>query len=246
MEVSMNRKKIRFAAFILLGLGGLTLAADDHLVEEASRTYRGNTSPKQIRETWIGADRKSYKNGAFQIITRYDLKKIWTVNAAKKLYFEEDLPTEEAEQAPEKPVRIQELGWDYVPRYDYTARDTGEEQTINGILCRKYIVEGQADFAQETREIWIGRKVPIDLVRYDQKVLRSERDPIWKALLAADPALRPAVPMRTRSIGEPAIAPTLIWNFELTKVESAEPPDVIYDLPPGYAKAATRGELYRR
>jgi hypothetical protein len=246
MEVVMIQKIFRLTAVILLGLGGLVLAADDHLIEEVTRTYRGNTSPKQIRETWIGADRMAYKMGAFQIVTRYDLKKVWTINPAKKLYFEEDLPAGEAKPEPEKPVRIQELGWDYVPRYDYTARDTDEEQTINGILCRKYIVEGEADFAQETREIWIGRKVPIDLVRYDQKILQSDRDPIWKALSAIDPSLRPAVSMLTRSVSEPAIAPTMIWNFELTKVESAEPPAGIYDIPAGFTKAATREEIYRR
>jgi hypothetical protein len=54
------------------------------------------------------------------------------------------------------------------------------------------------------------------------------------------------VPMRTRSATEPAIAPTIIWNFELTKVESAEPPAGIYDIPAGFTKAATREEIYRR
>jgi hypothetical protein len=207
----------------------------------------GNTSPKQIRETWIGAGRRAYKVGAFITISREDLKKIWIINTAKKLYFEDDLVTEEKKPEPPRPFRIQEAGWGYYePRFEYTVRDGGEEQTINGLACRKYVAEGLADYAQETREMWISRQVPIDLVRYNEKIMYADKEPVWQALFKAFPSIRPALSVRTRVVTEPSIAPTMTWNFELTKIESAEPPAGTYEIPAGFAKAATRDELYRR
>ena len=149
-------------------LGPLS-AADDHLTWSMKRTYMGRTYPPQTSEVWIAESKTYVRDGTVVTITRHDLGKRWILNPRTKKYLEEPLAAPPASpNAPPKEgkFRIQEYGWDYVPVYEWSVKETGETAVIDGRTCAKIILTGEADFATESRELWIAKDIPIDQNRY--------------------------------------------------------------------------------
>lgn len=240
-----NKLISSFLFMTLMALSWTYLAADDHIVEESTRTYMGRTTPPMISEIWIGENKMCYKGRSFNFIYRYDLKKRYTLNLRNKKYLEE--PLEESSKPDEKEkVRIQTLGFDYMPVYDWVVTKTDEEKTIDGHVCRLYILEGDADYAEEKRELWIAQDVPVDLGRYYEFAVKSGLDEEWLKIYEKNPELKHSVTLESQTITEHPIAPTMTWKSKITKIESAEPPEGLYELPEGFQKVETREELYAR
>ena len=120
--------------------------------------------------------------------------------------------------------RIQEAGWSYVPEYDWTLRDTGEEKVIDGRTCRRLVLDGDADYAEEIREYWISRDVPVDIDRYYRLLTKRELRGQLLALYETTPLLRQGFIVESRTTTENPIAPTMVWTGQVTKLEKADPP----------------------
>ncbi len=230
----------------ILAAGALPLRADVHVVTEMSRTYMGQNYPPRATEVWVGKDAAATRNRGITVIARFDRKTLITVSERSKKSFEEPLePTAKSPSAP-APERIQEAGFGYYsPAYDWTVRETAEAKTIGGLACRRVVAIGDADFAEETREMWVASETPIDLAAYRAFVDRDP-DPARSALAAASPLLRSGFVMEEKRTSEHSIAHTMTILFRTTVLESAAPPAGIYDPPPGYAKAKSLGEVYGR
>lgn len=221
------------------------LAADDHIVEERTRTYMGRTIPPMTSEIWIGENKMCYQGRSFNFIYRYDLKKRYSINLRNKKYLEE--PLEKSSQTAEKEkTRIQTLGFDYEPVYDWIVTKTNEEKIIDGHKCRLYVLEGDADYAEEERELWIAQDVPIDLDRYFEFVVKPGLDEEWIKIYEKNPELKHSVTLESQTLTEPPIAPTMTWKSKITTIESAEPAEGLYELPEGFQKVETEEELYGR
>lgn len=221
------------------------LIADDHIVEERTRTYMGRTTPPTKTEMWIGENKRCYQGSSFTLIHRYDLKKRYIINLRNKKYMEE--PVEELSKPPEKEeTRIQTLGFSYQPIFDWIVTKTDKEKIIDGLTCRLYILEGDADYAEEKRELWVTQDVPIDLDRYYKLIVEPDLDEEWSKIYEKNPELKNSIALESQIITENAIAPTMTWNTRITKIESAEPPEGIYGLPEGFQRVETREELYAR
>jgi hypothetical protein len=234
------------AAILFLLIPQIFLFADDHVVEESTRTYMGRTLPPMQTEYWVGKDALFMKTRSFSYITRYDLKKKYIINLRNKKYLEEalDAPQKKEEK---KPFRIQEFGTErYNPVYDWVVRKTDKEKVIDDKKCRLYILDGDADYAEEKREMWVTEDVPIDALRFFERLKQSGLDDEWKKVYEAYPELKKAVTMRNTVTSEHSIAPTMVWNFKLVTVEVADPPEGIYSLPEGLTEVKTREELYAR
>jgi hypothetical protein len=230
---------------ICLSLSGAF--ADDHIIQEHSRTYMGRTSPPQSAEAWIAADRTSVKDGFFLIITRRDLKKRWVINLRSKRYLEEALPAPEKSMAQEKkPFRIQEYGFDYEPVYDWTLDKGMPTETVEGKTCRKVVARGDADYAEETRESWVTQDVPINVRRAYETLTKPNLNASWLKIYEKTPELRKGFILKSIVTTENPIAPTMVWVTRVTKVEVAAPPAGIYDVPAGMQRVKTAEELYVR
>lgn len=240
------RKFISFFLFMsLLALSWAFLAADDHITEESTRTYMGRTTPPMTSKIWIGENKTCYLGRSFNFIYRYDLKKRYTINLRNKKYLEE--PLEESSKPAEKEkIRIQTLGFDYSPAFDWMVTKTDEEKIIDGHMCRLYILEGDADYAEEKRELWITQDVQIDLDRYYEFMVKPGLDEQWLKVYEKNPELKHSIVLESQTITENPIAPTMTWKSKVTKIESVEPPEGLYELPEGFQKVETREELYAR
>ena len=241
-------KKIFISFFLvmtLLAFFSAFLAADDHIVEERTRTYMGRTTPPSATEMWIGENMRCYKGRSFTLIHRYDLKKRFIINHRNKKYMEEPIK-ESSEPAEKEKARIQTLGFDYQPVFDWVVSKTDKEKIIDGIPCRLYIFEGDADYAEEKRELWIAQDVSIDLDRYYRLIVEPDLDEEWSKVYEKNPELKHSIALESQIFTENAIAPTMTWNIKVTKIESAGPPEGLYELPEGFQKVETREELYAR
>lgn len=221
--------------------------ADDHIVQEQSRTYMGRTSPPRPSEAWIAADKINIKDGAVMIITRYDLNKRWTIVIPSKKYIEEDLAVPAEFKVPdEKPFRIQEYGFNYEPSYDWTIENKTPAETIDGRRCRKIVARGDADYAEEVREMWLTEDVPIDIKRAYEMLTKPNLDAGWLKIYETTPALKNGFVVKSVTTSEHPIAPTMVLVTKLTKVEIAPPPPGIYEVPAEMQKVRTFKELYAR
>lgn len=234
-----------FAAAGILAASAGTLRADDHIVTEMSRTYMGQVMPPRPTETWIGENAVAVVVRGMAFITRFDLKKRWTIAERNKKYLEE--PLDASPKGPETAGRIQEQGFNYEPAYTWKVTETGETRTIDGRTCRKVIAAGDADYAEETREMWVAVDAPIDLKRYHARVTDTGSDRAWMELARQSPLLAAGIVLESKHVQTPPIAPEIVWVFRVTKLEAgAAPPSGIYEIPAGFTKAATQEELYAR
>jgi hypothetical protein len=221
--------------------------ADDHVVQEMTRTYMGRTTPPRTSEVWMGEDKVCIKDGAVIIILRHDLNKRWTVIVPRKKYLEEDLSAPVAQKPQEeKSFRIQEYGFNYEPSYIWTIKKAAETETLDGRKCRKIVVQGDAEYAEEVREMRVTEDVPIDIARYYDFVTKPNLDARWLKIYEETPELKNGFVVKTISTSEPPIAPTIVMVTKLVNVETASPPPGIYEVPEGMQKVKTREELYAR
>jgi hypothetical protein len=233
---------IAAAAFAVSSPGALR--ADDHIVTEMSRTYMGQVSPPRATETWVCDTAAVYRDRGLTTITRFDLKKRWTILDRNKKYFEESLEPQ-AHKTPT--VRAQELGFDYEPVYTWKVVETGETRDIMGRTCRKVVAIGDADYAEETREMWVAVEASIDLKRYHARITDSDSDPAWTELVRQSPLLKAGIVLESKHVQTPPIAPEMTWVFRVTKLEAGvAPPPGLYEIPAGFTKAASLDELFAR
>lgn len=221
--------KKTIAAMLFLGLGTAALAApvaaDDHILAESRRSYMGRTYPPQTSEIWIGPDKVYARAGAVTTIDRYDLGKRWVLNTRTMKCLEETIGAPAVPEGESKePARVQELGWSYAPSYVWTGKMTGEDKIIDGRTCVKALLTGVAEYAEETREIWLAKDVPIDARQYFQRLIAPGLDGTLARVYGKTSALRDRLPIRAVIIQEPPIAGRTVWENIMTKIETAAPP----------------------
>jgi hypothetical protein len=235
------------AHFVLPGAAVTPALAvpDDHIVSEQSRTYMGNTMPPVTQEVWLSDQAAWMSSGRTTVLLRFDLGKLFYLNPAQKRFYEQALADSEA-AAQAEPERIQEVGWNYVPEYDWTLRDAAGVRLIDGRACRLLVLDGDADYAEEVREYWISRDVPIDVSRYYRLLTKRELRGQLLAIYEATPILREGLVLESRTTIERPIAPTMVWTSKVTKVEKAGAPAGTYEVPSGFQKVSSLRELYAR
>jgi hypothetical protein len=244
-------RMLRQAAGVLAALtvflaGTRAARADDHVVSELKRSYMGRTYPPQPSEVWLGVDRVYVRDGSVVIITRLDLRRRWIILTGRKKYLEEPLPVPAEKKGPAAPARLQEYGFDYEPEYEWTVREAPDTATVGGLPCRKFVARGEAEYAEEFREMWVAENPPIDARHYFERVVKPNLDEAWARIYQGHGLLRNGVVMKSVTTTEPAIAPTTVTEIQVMKLEKASPPEKIYDLPEGLRKVSTRAELHSR
>jgi len=239
---------IRLTSFLVIALVAAAAAAfaapDDNIVLQQTRTYMGNTMPPMTQEIWVSDQAVWMSSGRTAVLLRFDLGKRFYLNPSQKRYYEEPLAETAAAESTAS-ERIQEVGWNYVPEYDWTLRDTGEEKVIDGRTCRRLVLDGDADYAEEIREYWLSRDVPIDMDRYYRLLTKRELRGQLLALYETTPLLRQGFIVESRTTAENPIAPTMVWTAKVTKLEKADPPAGIYEVPADFQKVDSLRDAFR-
>jgi hypothetical protein len=224
-----------------------TVFGDDHILVENTRSYMGHKYPKMISEFWITDNNVYLKTRRFITITRYDLKKKWMILPEQKRYFEESIslpvPSDKDKET-QLNQTIHEVGWDYVPQYDWIIEKTDQKQDISGWECQKVIADGDADYMEKTIEIWISKDAPINIERFNNMTQLANDE--WNSIYQTSPELKKFFIVKTKHTIVNAIAPTMLRENKVIKAETADPPQNIYELPEGLEKVNSLRELYAR
>ncbi|UCH96879.1 MAG: DUF4412 domain-containing protein [Candidatus Aminicenantes bacterium] len=238
---------IFMAAVIIYMTGFSCVFGDDHILVESARSYMGHIYPKMITEFWVTDNSVYLKTSRYFTITRYDLKKKWFINPEQKRYYERstDLHTRADQDTETESNRtIHEVGWEYIPHYDWIVKKPGEKQDINGWECQKVIADGDADYAEKTIEIWMSKDVPVDIKRFNHMTQLENQE--WKDIFQNSPELRDFFMVKTKHTIVNAIAPNMYKENKVIKAETADPPQNIYELPEGLEKVKSIEELFSR
>jgi hypothetical protein len=232
---------------IIFVTGCFTVFGDDYILEESNRSYMGYTYPKKVSESWITDNKVYVKTSRFISITRYDLKKKWIILPEQKRYFEEpiDWPVQpDKNKDTQSKQSIHEVGWDYIPQFDWIIEKTDQKEDINGRECQKIIADGDADYEEKTIEIWVSKDAPINIERFNNMTLLANEE--WKNIFQTSPELKKLFIVKTKHTIVNDIAPTMYYEETITKAETAAPPQNIYELPEGLEKVNSLRELYAR
>ena len=228
--------------------------ADMHLARKSQLLYdKGFVGFSVTDEVWA-SENLEYRNFDHHLyIIRRDLKKLWNIDLAAKTYIEsafdpekprrvggpeqpqesEKTRGEEELQVPEEPLHNE--GYVYEPEYDWSIKETTEKKLICGAECRKFVIEGDADYSEETIELWVADDVPIDKQLYAQVLdlfLSSQADSVVQRF----EELRGCFVLHEKIVTDDPIAPVHTWESEVTTAKDEDPPAGIYELPPGLRK----------
>ncbi len=58
--------------------------------------------------------------------------------------------------------KLNNEGYEYEPEFDWMLKATGEEKEICGFSCKKFVLEGDADYSEKTIELWVTDAIGIN------------------------------------------------------------------------------------
>ena len=222
---------------------GVNALAADHLRSEIKRTYAGNTWPTRVSDLWIGEKGVYLKSGRFVTIFRFDLGKRWTMKSDSTLYAEE--PLTRPDTAENQDQDIHKLGYSYTPRYVWDLERTDRVDTLNGLVCKKIILHGDADYSTKTMEIWLTKDVSVDIQRMYRSFVDYTADDVWRSIYRSFPDLKDFLLVRAIETEEPPIASTIVVEKLITTAERVETPAGMFEIPSGCRKVTSRDDLYK-
>jgi hypothetical protein len=206
-------------------------SADIHLIRTKSWEYGGypRGDPQPI-EVWLSpaGEARIYKNKIS--IVRYDKGVKWIIDTDAGTY--KEIPLESGAKAEEPEEKLHNEGYVYKPAFDWIFQDADEDTVLCGIPCKKYILEGDADYAEKVIEIWAAEDIGIS-IDVNEKSLHYFHGYEMADLFDQIEELEGRFILYEKSIKEAAIAPTNVVMIEITKLEDATPPEGIYQLPDG-------------
>ncbi len=230
------KKIFLFISFLVWSLPWTALLnADVHVKTETTRLYM-DFEVTYPNEVWLteGKSYRKVRNSVF--ITHEDLGIRWYIDLGKKTYSEMKLEGDRAIEEQEEDIHT--AGLFYNPKYDWEVIDTGEEKEFNGFRSRCFLANGDADFAEIASTYWICvvEDVPGGREFRDYMLEQVKNDPQRPKLHDLMLKYEAGFPVYREDTIENAIAPTMFYIIKLLKLEVAEAPPGIYDIPDGFKK----------
>ncbi|MGB2869958.1 MAG: hypothetical protein WBD36_16030 [Bacteroidota bacterium] len=239
----LNLPKSLLAA-LLLDTIAFPVYADDHVVVQRARSGMGIRFPQTVTEVWISDSATCVNAGRFVTIERYDLRKRWRLAPQKKQYFEEPLVSSKKKNV-EIDTSIQRKGWEYEPAYEWLVTESQRQDVVNGFHCSLMIVDGDADYSTDSLEIWLTDEVPIDIKRFNERMVSASVYFDWRKVVPAGPSLKKSFIMKCLDKQIPPIGAEMISESQVKTVENGTPPSNIYEIPEGFQKVGSSEELMR-
>jgi hypothetical protein len=148
-------------------------------------------------------------------------------------------------ESPPQKEKLHNEGFNYEPEYDWVVKETKEEKVICGIKCRKFIFDGDADYAEKIVELWIADDLGIDIGDYGERFDNNLHSYEYGELLKLSDTLKDSFILYAKEIEEHFIAPQRISESQILKLEDISPPEGIYELPEGFKKIEPAKEQMR-
>jgi hypothetical protein len=227
----MKRIFAILSAVICLAAFSALCHADAHLVTMRSWEYGGYQRGDPIlMEVWLSPGAECRMAPDKILIHRYDKGLRWIIDTAGGTYREMPVDPVEPEDVSEEILHNE--GFEYEPEFDWILEETGEDTVLCGIPCRKYVLDGDADYAETVIEFWAAEDTGIG-AGINERSLHYLRGYEMADLIDQFEELTGCLILFEKSTIEGAIAPKKVIEFEVIEFEDAAPPEGIYELPDG-------------
>lgn len=241
-----NRTILFLSAVLLLFSFAGALKAESHLIIEQTRKYMGQVYPKRITNVWISENAFSIRSLSNVIIYRRDLGKVWHLLPFKNRYYEQDIAEFEKSADPVKEkISVHKLGQNYTPEYNWILKPGNSDETVNGYECKKFVALGDADFADDKIEIWGPHNSPLKLDDLAKKALMYYAENNYQGIVKLFPELNNYLIVKLVERINNSIAPEIINETLITKIEETPPNQTLYELPKGCTKVNSIDDLYK-
>ena len=215
-------------------------AQADYVIKKIKHTdefaMMGQTQPAKDEEgtTWMAKDKMRQDEGKDRTtIVRFDLKKIYLIDHAKKTYSEIDLPVDMEKILPPQSKQMFQM-----IQASASVTATEESQTIKNWKCKKYLVEIALSMMGMSMpikmEIWASKDVGIDLNLYNKfnaEILST--NPMFKGL-AEELKKMEGYPVLTK-VSMNIMGAEQKYKEELVSAEEKDAPAGTYDPPKDYS-----------
>ncbi len=231
----LRRKMIRRLG-ILFGLScvlaiAIPSFADIHLVRSMHWEYGGYPQGEEmLLDVWLSgtAERRMYKNNI--IIHQFEKDIRWTIDAIATTFKESPIEAEAEEEVSEE--KLHNEGFVYEPVFDWTLQEMDQDTILCGIPCKKYILDGDADYAEKIVEIWAADNIG-SYVNVHEKSLHYLQGRETAEVIDQFPELKERIVLYEKTTSEAAISPTKVIIVEIILLENTTPPHGMYELPQG-------------
>lgn len=245
------KRLILFALVLTLGVAFFPHAssADIYMKQkehtDASQTM-GMSQPAKdvVSEIWITEKGFRSDTPEHSTIMLANERKMIIINHKTKTYMEQPLNMDEMmggggeKQSPEEKAAMNQM-MQKMMKMDATVAETGEQKTINGWKCRKYILKINSGMGAITNEVWATEDLKVDKEVYDQLTTRA---------LAGMPGLQSSMESmrkemeKIKGVQVLTVSTFMMMNqphkttTELMELKEKPAPGNIFDIPAGYTK----------
>lgn len=223
------------------------LMADKHIVLEQVRKYMNQTFPRLNTNIWVSGNNFSIRSLSSVIIYRGDLGKIWRIVPFRNKYYEEDISKPEIQSEQKKQIsNIHKIGQEfYDPQFDWQLDPHTSTDTARGYKCVKFTANGDADYADDTIELWGTKESPVKMDETLKTAFEYYSEDNHKTVRKLFPILNDYLIVKMVEKINHSISPITLIETVISKQEDTASPANMYELPKGCIKVNSIDDLYK-
>jgi hypothetical protein len=218
------------------------LAAQDlpafHAVVSSTRTYM-DASRKTESEYWFTKSKTYITNGRITTLIRNDLGVVYTVIVRSNQYYVDSIKPASKEVPEVKKLDFRHLGVDrYAPDYDWTIDRKSGKDTSGLFSSDHYLAEGDADFDMVKLEYWVSKPDDQEMAHLFRDIQLNSMSSLTsrKPLVDLLKKNKRCIPLKIIELIDNPIAPPMLNQIIVEKLESGKAPANIFELPAGAKK----------
>lgn len=210
-----------------------------HAVVTAKRTYMDATRETKS-EYWFTNDKTYISNGRVSTIIRKDLGVIYTVIVRSNQYYVDSIKPAKKEAPEIKELDFKHIGVDrYTADYDWTVERKSGKDTAGLFSSVHYLADGDADFDQVSLEYWISKPDDPEMALLFREIQLNSMSSLTsrKPLIDLLRKNKRCIPVKIIELIDNPIAPPILNRIIVEKLEIANAPENVFELPTGAKKA---------
>jgi hypothetical protein len=210
-----------------------------HAVVSSTRTYM-DVSRETKTEYWFTKGKTFISNGRINTIVRDDLGVVYTLIVKSNVYYVDTIKPGKTKEPAPKDLDFRYIGVDrYTADYDWNVTRNSHKDTSGIFTSAHYVADGDADFDQVLLEYWVAQPNDKEMSSLFREIQLNSMSYLTtrKPLIDLLRKNKSCIPVKIIELVDNPIAPPILNRIILEKLEPAEAPANIFDLPEGAKKA---------
>ncbi|MFC2121993.1 hypothetical protein ACFLTI_10410 [Bacteroidota bacterium] len=209
-----------------------------HAVVKKTRIYN-NIPRDQNIEYWFTKDKTCIVQRGMKTIVRKDLGLVYTYVERSNGYYLDSINVNNETDKKTDEINFRVLGQDrYSPDYEWLMHKEKVVEMLNDFKTTRFTYDGDADFDEVKLDFWLTKPKNGEMaelfnsMQSDYAKNNKTRTPLHN-ILSENKKL---IPVQIIDVRENSISPSVINKTLVEKIEEADPPENIFELPEGAKK----------